>query len=531
MNKKVNLKSILILDDDQEVRALLKSLLAKHFSDVNIHEYDPIQRGEPENGFDWSMFDVLILDHYLCIHGLTGLDLFQKHQKSPDFPPTIMVTAAGNEALAIRALKTGIKEYIRKEDLNAANLSEAINKAYEEHHVNQNVQQELEAAEKQIQEDRSKLETDADVVNSQLQEIEEGKRIQQEATNEVQRLKSEAEKQIQKEYAELKKEVAVVKEKLLNAVKGYSKIKKEKDGLLKDRAIFEVERQKHATEMVMAKEKIKDVNRALVATQTKQKVFEEKKQEIITKDKQPDKDKIKKDVTASNEVSGDEEVLNLTRSKAPLDADELLDPGQQTEEQGDSEVTGKTEEIETVDEVLDITKAANVDELLDPGQQTPEQSDSGVNEKLEELEMSDEVLDITRATTDADELLDSGQQPQEKSDSEVIDKPVEFDLHDQTINISQLKEKMDLDAPLILEEESQEQSGSKVIDAGEPDETDQNDQTINMNHLGTKMDLDAPLVLEEEPQEQSDAAIDADELLDPGQKSDQNSDKPDNGQS
>ncbi|RKZ46792.1 MAG: hypothetical protein DRQ58_07940, partial [Gammaproteobacteria bacterium] len=494
MNEKVNLKSILIIDDDQEVRALLKSLLAKHFSDVNIHEYDPIERGEPANGFDWSMFDVLILDQYLCIHELTGLDLFQKHHKSPGFPPTIMVTAAGNEALVIRALKSGIKEYIRKEDMNSANLSEAVHKAYEEHHVNQNVQQELEAEEKRIQEDRSQLETDAAVINSQLQEIEEEKnRIQQEATNEVQRLKSEAEEQIQiereelakesvalkaqlddiekarqssleatnefqrieseteeqiqkereelakesaavkaqlediekarqsnleatnkfqqieseaeekiqkereelakesavvkaefknleeekrmqqdamdavqqadsetesqiqKEYEELKKEVSVVKEKLLKAVKGYSKIKKENDVLLKDRAIVEVERQKHATEMAMAKEKIKDVNRALVATQTKQKVFEEEKQEIITKD-----------VIASNEVSGDEEVLNLTRSKAPLDADELLDSGQQTQEQGDSKVSG-------AEEVLDLTKSQaplDTDELLDSGQQT-----------------------------------------------------------------------------------------------------------------------------------------------------------------
>ncbi|RKZ47815.1 MAG: hypothetical protein DRQ58_05845, partial [Gammaproteobacteria bacterium] len=82
-----------------------------------------------------------------------------------------------------------------------------------------------------------------------------------------------------------------------------------------------------------------------------------------------------------------------------------------------------------------------------------------------------------------------------------------------------------------LEEESQEQSGSEVIDAGEPDEIDINDQTINMSHLSTKMDLDAPLALEEMSQGHSDAASNADELLDSGKKSDQNSDKPDNGQS
>ena len=148
MNKKVDLKSILILDDDQEFRTLLKSLLSKSFQDVEIHEYDPIKKGEPEKGFDWSMFDILILDYYLCIHGLTGLDLFQKHQQSPGFPPTIMLTGAGNERVVIRAFKSGIKDYIRKDELNATNISEAINKAYEEHHVKQNTQRELQLAEK-----------------------------------------------------------------------------------------------------------------------------------------------------------------------------------------------------------------------------------------------------------------------------------------------------------------------------------------------------------------------------------------------
>ena len=109
MNKKVDLKSILILDDDIEFRKLLKSLLSEYFQDVEFYEYDPVQKGEPADGFDWSKFDVLILDYYLCVHGLNGLDLFQKHQQKADFPPTIMLTGAGNEELAIRALKSGVK--------------------------------------------------------------------------------------------------------------------------------------------------------------------------------------------------------------------------------------------------------------------------------------------------------------------------------------------------------------------------------------------------------------------------------------
>jgi DNA-binding response OmpR family regulator len=135
MNKKVGLKRILILDDDLEFRKFLKSLLSEYFQDVEFHEFDPVKEGEPSDSFDWSIFDVLILDYYLCVHGLNGLDLFQKHHKKTNFPPTIMLTGAGNEKLAIRALKSGIKDYVHKDSLNTAMLAEAITSAYEEHRI------------------------------------------------------------------------------------------------------------------------------------------------------------------------------------------------------------------------------------------------------------------------------------------------------------------------------------------------------------------------------------------------------------
>jgi len=189
MTKKVSLKSILILDDDQEFRTLLKSLLSRSLPDVEFNEYDPIEKGEPENSFDWSKFDVLILDYYLCMHGFNGLDLFQKYQNSPDFPPTIMLTGAGNEGLAINAFKSGIKDYIHKDDLNAEIISQSINKVFDEHLAKQNAQHDLQTAEHQIQEDSLKLEKEADIINLQLQNIEEEKQAHQEGMVEIERIK------------------------------------------------------------------------------------------------------------------------------------------------------------------------------------------------------------------------------------------------------------------------------------------------------------------------------------------------------
>jgi len=270
MNKKVDLKSILILDDDQEFRTLLKSLLSKSFQDVEIHEYDPIKKGEPEKGFDWSMFDILILDYYLCIHGLTGLDLFQKHQQSPGFPPTIMLTGAGNERVAIRAFKFGIKDYIRKDELNATNISEAINKAYEEHHVKQNTQRELQLAEKQIQEDRSNLEKEADIINLQLQKFEEEELTKQQGMAEVERIKSEAEAQIQKERSELENQAADVNSQLQSI---------EEEKRLHQDAMDEVQRMNNEAEEQIQKERAELTKEAAAMKQQLQDIEEEKRKQ------------------------------------------------------------------------------------------------------------------------------------------------------------------------------------------------------------------------------------------------------------
>ncbi|MCH9049339.1 MAG: response regulator, partial [Proteobacteria bacterium] len=232
MNKKVDLKSILILDDDVEFRKLLKSLLSEYFQGVEFYEYDPVEKGEPADGFDWSKFDVLILDYYLCVHGLNGLDLFQKNRIKANFPPTIMLTGAGNEELAIRVLKSGIKDYIRKDKLNTAMLAEAITNAYEENHVERNEQgklQEVNAeiareinqlrrmkseAEEQVQKGRAEHSTEVAALKAQLESLEEEKQTYLDAADEVQRMKSEAEEQVQKGRAEHSIEVATLKAQL-----------------------------------------------------------------------------------------------------------------------------------------------------------------------------------------------------------------------------------------------------------------------------------------------------------------------------
>ncbi len=134
MDNETKLNRILIFDDDADLRKLLLVYLGKMFEGVDLEEYDPLALGAPDESFDWSRYDVLILDYFLCLHGVTGLDILHANRKNPDFPATIMLTGAGNEEVAVRALKSDVSDYLKKQSLDKEELKSAILNAYSSHH-------------------------------------------------------------------------------------------------------------------------------------------------------------------------------------------------------------------------------------------------------------------------------------------------------------------------------------------------------------------------------------------------------------
>lgn len=135
MSEATTLKRVLILDDDADFRRLLKVYLNKLLPGVDVAEYDPVARGAPGDDFDWSPYDALILDYYLCLHNVTGLDILQAHRKNRFFPATIMMTGAGNEEVAVRALRAGVYDYLRKEKFDKEELKQSLLSAVEKHQV------------------------------------------------------------------------------------------------------------------------------------------------------------------------------------------------------------------------------------------------------------------------------------------------------------------------------------------------------------------------------------------------------------
>ena len=133
MKTHTGLKRILIFDDDADFRDLIVIYLGNMFKGVELVEYDVAAQGIPGQDFDWSRYDILLLDYRLRDPNVTGLDIIQANNRNAHFPATIMLTGTGSEELAVRALKAGVYDYLRKEQMGKQKLKSSILDAFEKH--------------------------------------------------------------------------------------------------------------------------------------------------------------------------------------------------------------------------------------------------------------------------------------------------------------------------------------------------------------------------------------------------------------
>ncbi|MFA4840020.1 MAG: sigma-54 dependent transcriptional regulator [Candidatus Neomarinimicrobiota bacterium] len=100
--------SVLIIDDDRGVGTILKEVLSAEGHDVTalISAEDGIsflKADEP---------DLILLD--LQLPGMSGLDFLEKFQDKRDRIPVIIITSHGDVQTAVRAMKLGASDYIKK---------------------------------------------------------------------------------------------------------------------------------------------------------------------------------------------------------------------------------------------------------------------------------------------------------------------------------------------------------------------------------------------------------------------------------
>ena len=102
----MTLKRLTVVDDDRDIRELLKAYLEKNgFSITTYESGEALLRSEPQ------ATDLLILD--VGLPGIDGLELCRQLRQSTDLP-IIMLTAADDDIDRILGLELGADDYMGK---------------------------------------------------------------------------------------------------------------------------------------------------------------------------------------------------------------------------------------------------------------------------------------------------------------------------------------------------------------------------------------------------------------------------------
>jgi two-component system response regulator AtoC len=119
---------ILIADDEKNIRESLKRLLELEGMEAVIAEDGTAAKGHLEN----KKFDLALLD--LKMPGLSGQELMEWIRREGLIVPVIMISAHGEIADAVRALKAGARDFLEK-PFDSAELIEKIRRTVEEENL------------------------------------------------------------------------------------------------------------------------------------------------------------------------------------------------------------------------------------------------------------------------------------------------------------------------------------------------------------------------------------------------------------
>jgi tRNA A-37 threonylcarbamoyl transferase component Bud32/FixJ family two-component response regulator len=119
---------ILVIDRSSEFREQVSRWLAGAMPDAEVTRWDPVAQGKPSIGFDWRRFDAMLLDDTPG-PGIDGLAWLREFRLEGRVPPAVVVSETGGEDMAVKAVKAGAADYLRKSDLSPIKLAMALKEA------------------------------------------------------------------------------------------------------------------------------------------------------------------------------------------------------------------------------------------------------------------------------------------------------------------------------------------------------------------------------------------------------------------
>ena len=108
--QKSTLQNILYIEDDEGLARLLQKRLQRLRFNVDI----AVSAEDGIECIDRNKYDLILLDYHLP--GMTGLEALDIIVAKPETPPVILLTASGDEGVAVSALEKGAADYAVKDN-------------------------------------------------------------------------------------------------------------------------------------------------------------------------------------------------------------------------------------------------------------------------------------------------------------------------------------------------------------------------------------------------------------------------------
>jgi tRNA A-37 threonylcarbamoyl transferase component Bud32/DNA-binding NarL/FixJ family response regulator len=119
---------VLVIESSADTRVRIEQSLRHAMADVTVFLWDPVLQGVPQPQLDWARYDCLLLTDE-PLGGSDAIEWLREFHRIPHFPPTIFLSDSGSEERAVRAVRAGAFDYLRKAEVTPVKLAMTIKEA------------------------------------------------------------------------------------------------------------------------------------------------------------------------------------------------------------------------------------------------------------------------------------------------------------------------------------------------------------------------------------------------------------------
>jgi len=122
----------LLVDRSRDYRGVLAGMLRARWPAASIEQWDPQEKGQPHAALREGGYTAALI---FVEQDADSLDWMAEALRGPQAPPVILLTETGGEPLALRGMKAGAADFLRKSDLTGERLVRSIEDAVREQEV------------------------------------------------------------------------------------------------------------------------------------------------------------------------------------------------------------------------------------------------------------------------------------------------------------------------------------------------------------------------------------------------------------